>query len=368
MKRKSVTKSVSDRKSNDQLQLFPDYFQPCPPSTRYQGSKLKLIGWIWDNIKSLSFHTALDAFGGTGSVAYHLKANSKKVTYNDNLRFNHLIGKAIIENTSIQLSHNEAEKLFIKKDHTKYHQFIGETFSDIYFTDDENTWLDIVCQNISSMSCEYQQALAFYSLFQACIAKRPYNLFHRRNLYMRTSEVKRSFGNKATWDTPFETHFHSFLGEANRAVFDTGIPCSSLCHDALEVPGEFDLVYIDTPYLNGNGQGVDYFQFYHFLEGLCDYAAWPARINTSRKHIPLNGDRSAWSDPRRSETAFGELFEKYQKSILVVSYRSDGIPSVETLIDLLRKYKKKVKAVHYGEYKYVLSKNSNSKEVLLIGI
>ncbi len=43
------------------------------PSTRYQGSKLKIVDWIWENIKDLEFNTALDAFGGTGCVAYLLK-------------------------------------------------------------------------------------------------------------------------------------------------------------------------------------------------------------------------------------------------------------------------------------------------------
>ena len=34
------------------------------PKTRYQGSKLKILGWIWENIKDLKFNSALDAFGG----------------------------------------------------------------------------------------------------------------------------------------------------------------------------------------------------------------------------------------------------------------------------------------------------------------
>lgn len=61
---------------------------PIFPSTRFQGSKLKIVDWIWDSIKDLRFKTALDAFGGTGSVAYMLKQKGKKVTYNDILTFN----------------------------------------------------------------------------------------------------------------------------------------------------------------------------------------------------------------------------------------------------------------------------------------
>lgn len=45
------------------------------PSTRYQGSKAKYVDWIWQEISDLSFQTTLDAFGGTGSVAYKLKGS-----------------------------------------------------------------------------------------------------------------------------------------------------------------------------------------------------------------------------------------------------------------------------------------------------
>ena len=56
--------------------------RPFPP-TRYQGSKRKLLGWIWEHVRDLPFGTALDAFGGTGSVSYLFKQNGKRVTYND---------------------------------------------------------------------------------------------------------------------------------------------------------------------------------------------------------------------------------------------------------------------------------------------
>src|SRR5690606_25532811 len=104
-----------------------------------------------------------------------------------------------------------------------YPDFIQRTFKDIYFTDEENAWLDRVVWNLNHLlTSPYKQALARFALFQACIIKRPYNLFHRANLYMRTAKVQRSFGNKTTWDTPFEIHFRNFINEANRAVFDNG--------------------------------------------------------------------------------------------------------------------------------------------------
>ena len=335
----------------------------APPSTRYQGSKLKLTSWLWDNMADLNFHTALDAFGGTGSVAYLLKTHGKAVTYNDYLRGNFLIGTALIENDRETLSDEEVAFVLNRHGDYRYDDFVSRTFKDIYFTDEENKWIDIVCQNIHRVENRYKQALAFYALFQSCIVKRPYNLFHRKNLYMRTAEVDRSFGNKSTWDTPFEVHFKEFVSEANEAVFDAGIACRALCRDASEVEGHFDLVYIDTPYVSKRGVGVDYLDFYHFLEGLSDYANWPGRIDASRKHLPIKAGRSPWADKRQIKSQFRRVFERFRDSILVVSYRSDGNPSEAELAALLREFKSDVRLIHYGEYKYVLSKNGDSKEI-----
>ena len=66
------------------------------PSTRYQGSKLKLVDWIINETKNYSYETVLDAFGGTGSVSYSYKKIGKEVTYNDILKFNYQFGKALI--------------------------------------------------------------------------------------------------------------------------------------------------------------------------------------------------------------------------------------------------------------------------------
>jgi adenine-specific DNA methylase len=350
-----------------QLHFFESALpQTEPPSTRYQGSKLKILPWIWETIGSLKFQSVLDAFGGTASVSYLLKTSGKAVTYNDYLKFNWFIATALIENSQTRLSEPEIDFVLSRDPYITYDDFIYRTFRDIYFTDEENQWLDTVCQNIPRLGGRFQRALAYYALFQACIVKRPYNLFHRKNLYMRTAEVERTFGNKSTWDTPFEEHFRTFAAEANAAIFDSRIPCRALCGDALQVPGHYDLVYVDPPYVSTKGVGVDYFDFYHFLEGMVDYTAWNQRIDYGKKHRPLKGPRSPWSYPQTTRAAFERLFERYADSILVISYRSDGIPSEEQIISLLQHQNKTVQRHHFGQYKYALSTNGVSKEVVII--
>ncbi len=338
------------------------------PATRYQGSKRKILGWIAETIKDLPFESALDAFGGTGSVAYLLKTLGKQVTYNDTLQANHQIGVALIQNNSELLTDEHIQDIFAPRPDAKYDDFIARTFSGIYFTDEENEWLDIVVQNIPRLEGEHVRAAAWFALFQACIAKRPYNLFHRRNLYMRTADVGRSFGNKATWDRSFREHFCKYAAEANKAIFQGAYECFAQCGDALQAPGEFDLVYIDPPYVSGRNVGVDYHGFYHFLEGMVDYPRWPGLIDESSKHRRLAPLPSDWLRAGHNGSAFGRLFEKYQDSILVISYRSDGRPSIDELTRLLRRFKPQVQVSSYGGYQYALSKNRSSKEVLLVGV
>lgn len=358
-----------NRRINEKLEKIQDIDNRAFPKTRYQGSKRKLLNWIKSAVEQPEFETVLDAFGGTGAVSYLFKNMGKRVTYNDLLRFNHYIGIALIENDDVVLTDSEVDVLLTPRSSINYPSFIFDTFEDIYFTNEENRWLDLVATNINQLENEgagrFKKAIAYFALFQAATIKRPFNLFHRKNLYIRTADVERNFGNKTTWDKPFEEHFRGFVQEANESIFSNGRSNMAINHDAFDVPGDFDLVYIDTPYISAKGTGVDYFDFYHFLEGLTDYDNWSKRINYKTKHRKLKHDRSIWVDKKRIHGAFDKLFDKYQDSILVVSYRDPGIPSSDELIDLLKSYKGDVVKVNKMDYKYVLS-NGKTQELLLI--
>lgn len=338
------------------------------PTTRFQGSKAKILDCIWHSIVDIEFNTVLDAFGGTGCVAHMFKRKGKEVYYNDILKFNNTIGKALIENTHEQLTHEDTNHI-LTRHNIEYPTFIQDNFQDIFFLNEENVWLDMVVTNIHNLENEYKKAIAWFALFQACIIKRPYNLFHRANLYVRTSDVKRNFGNKTTWDKHFEEHFLNFVQEANNAVFDNNKTCKSLNYDVLELPVEnynFDLVYIDSPYITSKGVGTDYLDYYHFLEGMLDYENWGEKILKKYKHKPLEGrNQNEWTKKNEIYDAFDKLFKKYRDSTLVVSYRSDGIPSETEILELLKNYKNNVREIKKTDYKYVLS-NKSLKEVLFI--
>jgi adenine-specific DNA-methyltransferase len=341
------------------------------PSTRYQGSKRKIIPWLWSHFRNLEFASALDVFGGTGSVSYLLKKMGKRTTYNDYLRFNYEIGKALIENDDVLLTPSDVG-VAREVSRRRRGYFVQETFRGIYFTDEENEWIDKMVAHIDSLSgAPYKQALMRYALFQSCLIKRPFNLFHRRNLYVRFARIDRRFGNKTTWDRPFDEVFGAFCSEVNSFVFKSDRKCQAICHDAVDIPSrKYDLVYIDPPYLRTDRSNPSYLYYYHFLEGLCRYSEWSALINYDTSNLCMKEAKpDSWCDPKKRIEVLDALFEKFRASTLVVSYKRFGVPSIETLIKMLKRHGKKVQS-HSRHYKYALNHQNGSadlnREVLLI--
>ncbi|MFW9853462.1 MAG: DNA adenine methylase [Candidatus Thorarchaeota archaeon] len=340
------------------------------PPTRYQGSKYKLIKWFLSIFKKYKFKTVLDAFGGTGVVSHMFKRMEKEVTYNDLLVSNYFIGKALIENSGIITNVSDVVHIFKRHKAQKYKTIIQDNFRDIYYTDEENKFLDICVQNIIKSRDEYKKALYFFSLFQACLQKRPFNLFHRKNLYLRQRNVKRSFGNKKTWDTPFEELFMKALKQANKAIFDNNQNNKALnypIHDLLLPEEGFDLIYLDPPYISHTGVGVNYRDFYHFLEGICNYHHWLEMIDFQSKHRRLKVHKNGWINKNQVESEFESVVAKFQDSIISISYRDPGIPPIPTIQDIVSTYKNVVDTYTKG-YSYALTSRKNrGREILIIG-
>ncbi|MBV7405493.1 DNA adenine methylase [Enterobacter sp. ENT03] len=340
------------------------------PKTRYQGSKYKLTKWIEDSLSTIEFETVLDAFSGTSSVGYMFKSMGKSVIANDKLQFNYQIAKAFIENPSVTLDEKDLEFVLKKDPSFVYNNIISNNFEGIYYLPDENIWLDVVVQNIHRVSDEYKKALLFWALFQSCLSKRPYNLFHRNNLNVRTADVKRTFGNKATWDKPFEAHFLNFVTQANLAVFDNHKKNKAVNYDVIDIcPDKInaDLVYFDPPYVPQKGSLTMYMDFYHFLEGITSYDCWESKIDHSSKNKTILKVKSAWEDRKLISTEFFKCLETFKESKIAISYREDGIPNIDDIV-LFLKFLGKAVDVKHVDYKYALSKKTNVREVLIVGV
>lgn len=332
------------------------------PSTRYLGSKLRISDWIMKNLEDIEFNSMLECFGGTGTIGYLLKLKGKRITYNDNLRFNYLIGKSIIENNNHKLSKKDVDFILTHHADIKYTKFIQHTFKSMYYTTKENQWLDKIITNIKHLNYQ-KKPLAYNALFQSCISKRPYNLFHRTNLYMRLADVDRYHGNKTTWDTPFETHFKKFVNEINSKIFDNNKKNKAYNLDVFSLPQNHDLVYIDSPYMS-HKKPVNYRAYYHFLEGLANHTKWNKMIDYSTRTKELCSENNFWMNKLQIYDLFEKLIKKFQHSTLVISYKSNGIPNEMEMIKLLKKYKKKI-IIKRKNHRYALSCYSN-RELLFI--
>ena len=215
---------------------------------------------------------------------------------------------------------------------------------------------------------QQKQASAYYVLFQSCLIKRPFNLFHRRNLNLRENHVKSNFGNYVTWEKSFETLFKQFSDELNQFQFIQMPNVEIVNHSALECPNIADLVYIDTPYFNKKSSAVSYHARYHFLEGLVFYNDIPAHVNYDKVNREIQIHKSAEFESRSNyQKDLNELLGHYPNSIILMSYTSEGYPSIEELETLLRRHKHHVETVSFGKYNFALNRsNQNRKGVLFL--
>lgn len=340
------------------------------PVTRYYGSKRKLVKSIWEEIEKLGieFNSVLDVFGGSAIFSYYAKTQNKSVIYNDIFRFNYLIGKALIENISVELTDDDIINLLVRQEGRTYNNLIERHFKDIYYPDHENVLIDVITQNISTLDNENKRASAYYLLIQSCLIKRPYNLFHRKNLNMRIDFKGGKFGNKITWERSFEELFLRFYKELKELTFNNFNANQALNSSALHCQATADLIYIDPPYFKKNNH-VPYHSKYHFLEGLANYEEIENQIDHLKKNKEIQINKSHEFETRNQFMDHLEaLIQNHRNSSIAISYRSDGIPSVSEIAELLSGYRRNTEVINLGKYNYALTRNHKENcEYLFIG-
>lgn len=358
------------------------------PSTRYQGSKRKLVPWLSETLGGLRFTTVVDLMAGTGSVAYLLKSMGKRVVANDYLHSNYATLLAFIQNSSTQLIDDEVDWLLSRHPKVQYSSLIADTFQGFYFTKTENVWLDMIASNISAWSesdsskVRYKKALAQHALTQACLMKRPFNLFHRKNLYIRTATVDRSFGNKTTWDTPFPVLFKRLVREGNEYVFRNGSRNRAMHEDIRDVRvRDAELVYIDPPYfrLGRDRAQSNYRLLYHFVEGLVQYDRWKELLDPTvrLKSLKSNGfstEELYTCERRKFRSKFlgwlEEVLKAWPDAQIAVSYKQPGVPGPHAVKRLIEKTGRKV-SVKRKPYQYALNRQNgrpkHNQELLFLG-
>jgi adenine-specific DNA-methyltransferase len=338
------------------------------PSTRYQGSKRKLLVFLHEHLTDLPFETALDLFSGSGTVSLLLRTMNKHVDANDYLPFNQNTAQLFLTINSQDLprrdevEHDLRELLFGT---LVVSPLVTTGFTGIYFTDTENDQIDRFCQNVGSVA-PIRRSLYVYAIGQALLMKRPFSLFHRRNLNLRLNAVERTFGNKATWDRSILEHAVTAINELRHVTWGDHVGnayCINTADRLNDLSDQYDLVYIDPPYIPAGNPAINYSDFYHFLTGLVDYSAF-GRADRSKCHAPILDLASNWSKPVAVMMEVEHYMAKWPTAYIVFSYRGDGCPSPERLHELLSSNGRRCD-LYWSDFQYALSSHK-TQEALFI--
>lgn len=333
------------------------------PSTRYMGSKNKLLNEIWQVASQFSSETVIDLFSGSGIVGYMFKSAGKQVISNDYMHMSSVYTKALIENNKVTLGKDEAIQLLHSSGASD--RFVEATFDKLYFSTQENVLIDNIRANIKALTNPYKKAIAMMALIRSCMKKRPRGIF--------TYIGDRYDDGRKDLKQSFEEHFIQAVDIINAAVFNNGCINKSRCGDAMSVKAiSNSLVYIDPPYYSPFSDN-EYVRRYHFVEGLA--RSWDGvEIQQHTVTKKFKSYPTPFSSRNGASEAFDLLFKRFKNNTIIVSYSSNSLPSKDEMVAIMSKYKKYVEVVPI-DYKYSagnhnqkIGDNKNDvKEYLFVG-
>jgi len=210
----------------------------------------------------------------------------------------------------------------------------------------------------------YKKALALSALCRACTKKRPRGIF--------TYTGNRYDDGRKDLKTSLEDHFINAVEIFNNAVFDNKKINLSIRKDAMDLTRSGNFVYMDPPYYSLCSDN-EYIRRYHFTEGIC--CNWEGvEMQWHTKTKKFKNYPTPFSHKENAKNAFDKLFDKYKKSIILVSYSSNCLPTLDEMVEMLAKYKKDVKVLSidyrysFANQKENMSANKNMvKEYLFLG-
>lgn len=315
----------------------------------YSGNKKKLFSRIIQFVESkgINFDSALDLFCGSASFALGCKLLGKRTVSNDILRSSYSSAVALVVNNDVVLEKCDISSLINTP--TDNH-FILNNYVDKIFTKDECVALDNYRANIEKIAA-------------------PGSLFFELAMVSMCSYVMdRCFvGGRLNKGQVIASLKHRLAHPRNKGKamrfrrlpnYDFRQIHSCAVHEAYNMDAvellikhkpKVDLCYIDPPY--GNKQS-DYASSYNFFE---EY------------YLGKKIDRSGIvSDPATKfikSSSYEENFDELIKNCsyipyIVVSYNNESWGSIETICDLLKKYRKHVFYQSMKiKYKYRASKS-----------
>ncbi len=295
------------------------------PSTRYRGSKRTILAFLHSVLQPYEFDDVLDLYSGSGIVSLMFRQMGKRVHANDFLLNCNASARALLHYDGDRAVASGLERnlrYLLEFDSCEKEKLICKNFHGIYFTDEENNQLDLFCQKKQIIAPKIRD-LYVYLLSQACLKKRPYNIFDKADLSVRLGGAARASRNQVTWKAPFILHATKCLAELNAMDLASNREHTVTSHDACDLDlfeRNTEMVYVDPPCIDEKGGCVDYAHSYHFLEGLCDYDLY-SNADHSKANRSIISNPSNWSTLGGAKNAIGALSEHFDKGVIALSYR-----------------------------------------------
>lgn len=305
------------------------------PTTRFMGSKEKLLAPLWREISRFQPRTVLDLCSGSGVVSYMLKAQGCRVVSNDYMAMATTFARALVANNEKTIDPETIARVANARDAGD--SFVEQTYGTLYYSEDDTRFVDCARAMISALP-GHERDLAMAALIRACIKRRPRGIF--------TYTGHRYDDGRKDLQLSLREHFKAAAEVLNSAVFSNG-KLNEVYRKDLGTepppPTGADVVYLDPPYFSPLSDN-EYVRRYHFVEALAN--DWHGvSIQTETKTKKIRNYPSPFSSEAGARSAFEALADHYGGLPLVVSYSSNSLPNSSDMIALLKRHRKHVELV-----------------------
>lgn len=300
------------------------------PSTRFMGSKERLLGALWQAIAPFSPISVLDLCSGTGVVSYMLKAQGCRVHANDYMAMAALSARALIGNSTERLTEDDVRAVQHATDEGD--RLVQETYDGLYYSPEDNLFIDRARVAIARLPT-VKQDIARAALVRSCLKKRARGIFTYTGL--RYDDGRKDL------KLSLSDHFAIAAKAFNGAVFCNGHDNIVTNEDIGKAPpvSDAELVYLDPPYFSPLSDN-QYVRRYHFVEALArDWQGIEIQQHTKTKKF--KNYPSPYESLEGARKSFDTLAEFYAKIPIVISYSSNALPEASDVLRILRRHRKR---------------------------
>lgn len=314
---------------------------------RYMGNKNRLLDFVIPEIESVTNEgdVVCDIMAGTSSIGYALKERNP-IFANDIQFYSYVIGKTLLTNYKIPLLHEVKEDImpFYKTNNDNtFFDFFSKNYKDTYFSESQCKEIDNLRYAIEKQSSEDKKNL-YLTLLMSAMCKAQSTTGHFAQYLPKDNNRVQSLRKISILDNFFIKlqDFENFvISKYKNKVFQ--LDYKELFK--LEEMKDVKCFYLDSPYTTDQ-----YSRFYHILETVCKYD------NPKLSYKAKYRDNRISSDFCYKATVANEFeniisFAKANNSSLIISYSNHGVIEIEKLIELSKKYYKKVK-IKYRDYEH----------------